>query len=91
MFFLQTPYNPQPNVYATQNAQDNTVMTTGDWFVTQLILAIPLVNIIMLLVWGFSSSGNLNRRNFCRATLIWAAIALGLYVLFFLVIIAGSR
>jgi len=88
---MQGPYNPQTNIYSTQNSQDVSVMTTGDWFVTQLILAIPLVNIIMLLVWGFSSSGNLNRRNFCRATLIWAAIAIGFYVLFFLAIMAGSR
>lgn len=66
-------------------------MTTGDWFVTQLVLAIPFVNIIMLLVWGFGSSGNPNRRNFCRATLIWVAIAIGLYVLIFLALIAGSR
>jgi hypothetical protein len=88
---MQAPYNPQTNVYSTNNPQDTTVMTTGDWFVTQLVLAIPLVNIIMLLVWGFSSSGNQNRRNFCRATLIWAAIAIGFYILFFLFIVAASN
>ena len=51
------------------------VMSTTDWFFTQLILSIPLVNIIVLIMWAAGSSGNVNRRNFCRATLLWAVIA----------------
>ena len=60
-------------------------MTVGDWFVTILILAIPLVNIIMYLYWAFSSTGNINRKNFCIASLIWVliAIALTLILVFF--------
>lgn len=60
-------------------------MTVGDWFVTILILAIPLVNIIMYLYWAFSSTGNINRKNFCIASLIWVLIflALTLILLFF--------
>lgn len=71
--------------------QDTAVMTTGDWFVTQLILAIPLVNLVMLLIWGFSSTGNVNRRNFCKATLIWMAIAIAGYACIFLFFIAASN
>lgn len=67
----EAPYQPQ----------DETVMTTGDWFVTQLLLAIPIANVVLLMVWALSSSGNHNRRNFSRATLIWLAIALGLLIL----------
>jgi hypothetical protein len=51
-------------------------LTVGEWFVTMLVLAIPLVNIIMGLVWAFGSGGNINRRNYCRAALIWMAIAI---------------
>jgi len=51
-------------------------MSVGDWFITILILGIPLVNIIMYLVWAFSSGTNLNKKNFCKATLIWMAIGI---------------
>jgi len=57
------------------------VMSLGDWIITFIILAIPLVNIIMLFVWGFSSNTNPNKQNFAKATLIIYLVA---FVLFFL-------
>jgi hypothetical protein len=51
-------------------------MTVGDWMGTLLILSIPIVNIIMYLVWAFGNSGNVNRKTFCQATLIWFVIIL---------------
>ena len=44
---------------------------------TLLILAIPLVNLVMYLVWALSGAGNVNRRNFCRASIYWFLIILG--------------
>ena len=44
-------------------------------------MAIPCVNIIMCFVWGFGSTGNLNRRNFCRAYLIMIAVVFVLYLI----------
>jgi hypothetical protein len=74
----------------TYGAQfDLTPMTVKDWFLTIFILAIPFVNIVMYLVWAFGSSGNLNRRNFCRATLLWVAILFIAYSLF-LIIFGGA-
>jgi hypothetical protein len=61
--------------------EDTTPLTVGQWFVTMLILALPLVGIIMLFVWAFGD-GNLNRKNYCRAALIWAAIALVIVIVF---------
>ena len=63
-----------------QVAHNEKPMSVGDWFVTLLILAIPIVNIIMYLVWAFSSGVNLNKKNFCRATLIWMAIGIVIYI-----------
>ena len=60
---------------------DTKPITVGGWMLTLLVLAIPLVNLIMYLVWALSSSGNLNRRNFCRASIYWFLIILGIYVL----------
>ena len=60
---------------------DMTPMTMGEWIVTLIIMAIPCVNIIMCFVWGFGSTGNLNRRNFCRAYLIMIAVVFVLYLI----------
>jgi ABC-type Fe3+ transport system permease subunit len=56
-------------------------LSTGEWFVTLLILALPIVGLVMYFVWGFSTTGNVSRRNFCRAALIWLAIGVGLALL----------
>jgi hypothetical protein len=55
-------------------------LTTGEWFVTLLVLALPIVGLVMYFVWGFGT-GNVSRRNFCRAALIWLGIGLVLAVL----------
>lgn len=59
------------------------IMSFGDWMITILITAIPIVNIIMIIVWAVSSTDNPNRINWARATLAWFAILIGLYILFF--------
>jgi len=57
-------------------------MTIGDWFITLLVLAIPVVNIIMYLVWACGSSGNVNRKNFCTASILWVVILFGFALVF---------
>ena len=52
------------------------VMSVGEWMLTLLILALPLVNIIMLFVWAFGGGTN-------PTSLIWIAIVIVLYVCFF--------
>lgn len=59
------------------------IMSFGDWMITILITAIPIVNIIMIIVWAVSNTDNPNRINWARATLAWFAILIGLYILFF--------
>ena len=63
---------------------DTRPMTVSDWMFTLLVLAIPLVNIVMYLVWAFSSTGNVNRQNFCKASIYWFLIILGIYLVFML-------
>jgi ABC-type Fe3+ transport system permease subunit len=50
-------------------------MSLKDWIITLLLSAIPCVNIILLIVWAVSATGNENRRNYARASLILAIIA----------------
>lgn len=56
------------------------VMSVGEWMLTLLILALPLVNIIML---AFGGGTNPTKANYCKASLIWIAIVIVLYVCFF--------
>ena len=56
---------------------DSYPMTVGDWMITMLILAIPVVNIIMYLIWAFGSSGNMSRKTYCQAGLLWIVILIG--------------
>ena len=60
---------------------DTRPITVGGWMLTLLVLAIPIVNLVMYLVWALDGSGNVNRRNFCRASIYWFLIILGIYIL----------
>lgn len=58
------------------------VISLGEWIITFIVLAIPLVNIVMLFVWGFSAATNPSKQNFCKATLIVYLIGIVLFFLF---------
>lgn len=68
------------------NAPQQPTISVKEWMVTLLLLAIPLVNIIMLFVWAFGGGANPSKVNYAKAALIWAAIGIGIYVVFFLLI-----
>lgn len=68
------------------SGMDQTPMTMGDWVLTILAMMLPCVGIILYLVWAFGKSGNVNRRNFCRAWLIIYAILMALSVLLIVVL-----
>ena len=63
-------------------------LSVKEWFVTLFITYIPLVGLIMMLVWAFDSSTNVNKKNFAKASLIWMLIGIGLAFIF-LVAFAG--
>ncbi|MDO5058187.1 MAG: hypothetical protein Q4E06_12835 [Lautropia sp.] len=88
---------PQPLQSATDPVATATVvapvapiLSTGDWVLTLIVLSIPLLNIPVMLYWALSSSGNPNRRNFCKAFLL--VMLLGLVLAFLLGgLIAGAQ
>ena len=65
---------------------ENRPMSVGNWFVTILIMAIPVVGLIMLFVWAFGDMALLSKRKWARAQLIWMLIAFVLVFLFFVTI-----
>jgi uncharacterized membrane protein YdbT with pleckstrin-like domain len=58
-------------------------VSTKDWVITILIAAIPIINIIMLFVWGFGGNTNPSKANWAKAALIWLAIAIVLNIIGF--------
>ncbi len=67
-------------------------VSVGDWFVTLLLMAIPLVNLIMLFVWAFSDGTNKSKSNWAKASLIWMLVGIVLMIVFwsaFAAIFAG--
>ena len=72
------------------NENKITTMSVGDWMITYLITAIPLINIVMLFVWAFGDSPNKTRGNWAKANLIWVAIIMALYLFFFLILGIGA-
>ncbi len=56
---------------------DNRPVTMGDWMITLLILAIPIVNIFMVFYWAFTTSTNPSKRAYCQAILMFFLIAAG--------------
>lgn len=50
--------------------------SVGAWMLTLFVCGIPVIGVIYLLVLAFGSSATPSKRNFARATLIWALIAL---------------
>jgi ABC-type Na+ efflux pump permease subunit len=63
-------------------------VSVGEWIVTILITAIPLVGLIMLFVWAFGDGAQPSKKNWAIATLIWYAIMIVLGILFFGIIIS---
>ena len=60
--------------------QQAPVVSVKEWLLTNLILMIPLVNVVMMLVWAFSSNTNPNKANYFKATLILFAIVMVIYL-----------
>jgi len=63
-------------------------VSIGEWVVTLLITALPLIGLIMLFVWAFGEGANVSKKNWAIAMLIWYAIGIVLAILF--VIIFGA-
>jgi len=64
------------------NPNEDRTITVGDWLITLILLAIPVVNFIMLIIWAVGDTTPLSKRNYAKATLILIAIGIGLAIVF---------
>ena len=71
----------QPNY--VNGMQQYNPMSVGDWILTSLIFAIPIVGLIMLFVWGFGSNTQPSKANWAKATLIMIGISIVIFLFIF--------
>ena len=76
------PQNYGGGYNSNNNEQLAPVLSIGEWMVTLIVLAIPVVGIVMYFVWAFGDSTNPSKKNFCRAGLIFALIGIVLSIIF---------
>jgi hypothetical protein len=74
-------YNSRPPA-APPPGEDERPLSVKDWVINILLTCIPCVGIILLLVWAFSSAGNINRKNWARAMLIISIIMIAISIIF---------
>lgn len=82
----QIPSYGQPVVQVTP--VNNTEMTVGQWVLTIFLSGLGIIGLILLFVWAFGSDTPTSKKNYARAMLIWQAIAVGLVILFYIVMFA---
>lgn len=55
----------------------------GDWFFSIFLAAVPILNLICLLVWSFGRNTKPSKRSWARAKLIWVVLGYILFLLMF--------
>ncbi|MGI6033942.1 MAG: DUF3862 domain-containing protein [Coriobacteriales bacterium] len=83
------PAPPNSAQEAPKQQDDDSTLTMGHWMLVLLLMAIPIVNIVMLFIWGFGAKAAPAKKNWARAQLIWMAIWIAVSLIFSGVIIAG--
>ena len=73
---------------AARSEDSERVDSVGSWMLTLFLMAIPVVNLVWLLMLVFGSGHSANKRNWAKATLIWAVIGAVLSGL--LVVVLGA-
>ena len=83
-------YNSQNNYQMPPKQMDLSSLSTGEWILTLIVGIIPCAGLILYIIWAFGNSGNLNRRNYCRASLILQVISYVLVIFFILIVVVGG-
>ncbi|OLO44917.1 hypothetical protein BKH29_05570 [Actinomyces oris] len=71
---------------AARSEESESADSVGSWMLTILLAGIPLFGLIYLLILAFGSGHSASKRNWAKATLIWAVIGAVLSILFVVVL-----
>lgn len=53
-------------------------VSVKEWIIANIVMMIPVVNVIMMLVWAFSSNTNPSKANYFKAILLLFVIGIAL-------------
>ena len=67
---------PEPEPQIIEPPKENNPISTAKAFALQLVLFVPIVNIITALIFGFRKNSNLNMKAYSRAFCIWCVIVM---------------
>ncbi len=75
-----------------QPSQDPTLIpvSVGGWIGVYLLSMLPIINLIMMFVWAFSSGTKKSLQNYARAMLIMALIAVVLVIILVVILAAAG-
>jgi hypothetical protein len=59
---------------------ENRPVSIGEWILTFILLAIPLVNLIMLIIWAVGGSTHPSKKTFAQAYFVLIGIVICLAV-----------
>lgn len=68
------------------STHENKALSVGDWIITFIILAIPIVNIIAVFVWALSSATQPSKKSYAQALIVVAIFCIALSIIFALLI-----
>ena len=74
----QAAQYPQQTVPQSSASTENPSMTT--WLLWIFLAFLPVANVVLLLIWGFSSDTTPLKRNWARAMLIMIAVVFGIWL-----------
>ncbi|MGI5935779.1 MAG: zinc-ribbon domain-containing protein [Oscillospiraceae bacterium] len=74
--------SPNPAYVYTSPKRQDSVLSTGAFLLSIILMSLPLAGFILQIVWACGATRNLNRRNLARAYLILSLICIALYVIF---------
>ena len=72
------------------NGEQKNPLGTGQFVLLEFLTSLPIAGFILLLVWAFGGDVNENKRNYCRAKLIWLLIGIGITVFVLIMIISAA-
>jgi len=56
------------------------IVSMKEWFITTLIMCVPLVNFVMPFVWAFGGGSKKSKANYFKAQLLFAVIVILLWI-----------
>lgn len=81
-----TPPRPAYS-YVPEENESNRVLGTGSYFISMLLMSIPVLGVVFQLIWGLGGTKSLNRRNLARSYLIFTVIGLVLAFLISMILV----